>query len=84
MNLGIDLGYDGTKGKTKTNQFAFPSVTGTPETSSFGYGDSADKIVLTLPHPVYCGGSAWRDDCKTGECIHVQAVKLHLARQAAT
>ena len=40
-----------------------------------------DGFVL---HPIFCGGSAWRDDCKTGECIHVQAVKLYLAREETT
>ncbi len=36
-----------------------------------------DGFVL---HPVFCGGSAWRDDCKSGKCIHIEAVKLHLTR----
>lgn len=58
MNLAIDIGYDHTKGKAKTNQFSFPSVTGTPETSSFGYAAHPDSIVFTLPRPVSVGWQA--------------------------
>lgn len=59
MKLGLDVGYDRVKGWTKANQFSFPSVTGTPETSSFGFGaDGSDSIVFTLPRAVSVGAQA--------------------------
>lgn len=59
MKLGLDVGYDRVKGWTKANQFSFPSVTGTPETSSFGFGDNrSDSIVFTLPRAVSVGAQA--------------------------
>lgn len=59
MNIGIDIGYDKTKGWTKSRQFAFASVTGTPETSSFGFSDDGvGSIILTHPQAVAVGAQA--------------------------
>lgn len=59
MNLGLDIGYDRTKLYTKSRQVSFASVTGTPETSSFGFSDDgAGGIVLVHPQAVSVGAQA--------------------------
>jgi len=59
MIEGIDIGYDRVKFYTQLKYGSFPSLTGTPETSSFGYTpDDANAIILTHPYHVAVGAQA--------------------------
>ena len=47
MKLGIDLGYNAVKIKTRKTVTAFPSVVGTPERASFSFNGHTDMIIHT-------------------------------------
>jgi len=55
---GLDIGYNETKVVTRSRQVSFASVTGTPEMSSFGFGDNDRAIILEHPFNVAIGEHA--------------------------
>lgn len=49
-DVGIDIGYNDTKVKTRRSLARFASIAGTPERSRFGLNGDAQNIRLTVPH----------------------------------